>query len=244
MKRETKRIFILGLFALLILSIFASMFVAAADFQGTIRGIPDTISSTFSNWAAGGLGPTTMKVLFFLLITALIYSVMTVSGFFQGGGLSGSGGLINWVIALIVSFIATAYITPDEFIAIAQGYGALGLTISIIIPFFILLFFTMAAAKTGNPMSRVVQWLMWGIFAFFVTYKYVYGNVDDKNGVLLIMMIASWGALIFNSIIFGVFMKMYLESVSTGAYSTVAKAVAMENLQASALEGLTKGVKV
>ena len=160
MKKETK-LFALIFIGLFVISIFAASFASAQepikDFFIKLFGTARTGSGTLE--LAG------IKFLVFLLLTFVIYSIVSIIP------VLGEKETLAWPIALIVAFLSTFYIAPGEIFGILQTYTALGLTLTAIIPFMIILAFAWKIAEKPTPANLLIQKLTLVFFAAFLVYR-------------------------------------------------------------------------
>jgi nitrate reductase NapE component len=145
---------ILGVFVISIIAVNVS---AADDLKSVWMNF-------WTQWTIGSMDLVLLKYLFLAIITILIYSALAFAEFPKQGSL-------RFLIALIVSIIATTYITPQQFYTIAQGYGALGITLSIIFPFLILCFFTIMSVRHAGDMGFIMQYVSWIVFAVYLIWR-------------------------------------------------------------------------
>lgn len=162
------------------------------------------ISDFFAKWSGGNLDINIAKWLVFITVTMLITSVLAFVGFPPYGAL-------QFFLGLVVSFLATAYITPEEVFVMLTSYTALGLTIGSIMPFVIMIFTSamlvshekIRGMSAGKLVLEVALWFLW---SGFLIYKLIMLWVDQGFNVLLrggglvmgVVFIASVLILIFN----------------------------------------------
>jgi hypothetical protein len=232
MKRETQRFLIIGLFAILAISFFVGVInLASADPVSDF--FDKTIKSSFENWKSGNLGSGTLKILYFVLLTILIFSVLELAGFINSPGL-------RWAISVIVSIIATAYITPEQFFAIGQEYSAMGLAISTFIPFLIISLFTVASAKDGRAEGLFLQGIIWWLFTGFLAYNWYMNRAQSYSGMLLVMAILSLIMAVLNVWVTKLIGSLYFNAIKEGSEEKLRAAIAMEKLQAKGLKDLAQ----
>jgi hypothetical protein len=150
------------------------------------------IREMFAGWSEGRLDLNIAKYLLFFLVFMLIFSVL---GLFLGK-------IIGAFTSLIVAFLAVAYITPDEVYTILTTYTALGLTLSIAVPFFIMALFSLVLTNpfrfvngrlvvNTRGRTRMYQYffvsLLWLLFVGFIIYKAIVGWSLLSHGMLIVM---------------------------------------------------------
>jgi len=152
------------------------------------------IYNLFAKWSEGNLDQNVAKFLLFFLLFMLIFSVLRFIRLFNG--------FITALISLIVSFLATAYITPPEVFAVLTVYTGLGLALSIAVPFFIMIAFSIAlltpySVSGGNLVvdnaqkRKMFQYItvafLWLLFVGFIIYKAIDGWAMIPGGMLIVM---------------------------------------------------------
>ncbi|MBW6442772.1 hypothetical protein K0A97_03280 [Patescibacteria group bacterium] len=204
-KGQNKKWFLVaGIFIFLILA-FALNFVNVSEptqkIPTTITG-QSIIADMFTDWSSGGLKVSIAKYFFWIIVTMLVTTILNFAKFPKNG-------FIQFILGLIISFLATAYITPDEVFAALTLYTALGLTLSVVLPFFIIIFFSamlLSNEKISDiSIGRVVmQVMLWLFFTGFISYKLIAGHIGgeqisrDATVVLFTVLVLSLLILIFN----------------------------------------------
>ena len=164
------------------------------------------ISDMFTNWQEEGLDRNVAKYFLFFILTLLIFSVLRMTNFPPGGG-------IQFVLSVVVSFLAIAYITPEEVLVIISTYTSMGVVLTTIVPFLILCFFTTAlvapiAIVRGATVTRAVSLpqvllslLMWICFCGYSAYRLILGLIDGSFSwpavPVIIMTITTGVAMLF-----------------------------------------------
>jgi hypothetical protein len=162
------------------------------------------VENLFSGWTAGNLDVNLSKILFWIMLLMIIGDVLNVVGF-------PSNGFLQFGLALIVSFLASAYITPNEVYVMLTSYSALGLALGTVIPFMIIMFTSavLASAKkvtqlsTGRLMLIVVLWFLWTGFLIyrlimFAATSGIMALITGGGIVISLVAVASILILIFN----------------------------------------------
>jgi hypothetical protein len=147
--------------------------------------------SPYKDWIEGDIGVAFAKVLLALLMVFLVYAILKEIPFFKDY----TGGWIGWVIAGIISFLATGYLSLSEVYLIMTSYSALGFVLSVAIPFAILIFFSISIAKEGGAGARVFAKVVWFIFLLFMFYKVIAGFLFEgisftETGIYVLGFIA------------------------------------------------------
>jgi hypothetical protein len=174
-KREIK-LMLLSLIAFLF--VFSSIaFVFAAESWQNIMAGSFSDFFTSSGWESGNIPSNVAKIFFFVIIGLVIFLILNP---IFGGKHTG----IMLILSGAISFLATAYITPDEIYSILISYTALGLTITTLIPIAILLglSFRAATASEGQTILILLQWVAWILFSIYSIYRFIFDWLYGKEG--------------------------------------------------------------
>ena len=194
---SSKKIFGLIFASLIFLSVFASLFVGLVSAQDNgegnrvgptviiekISGVFDPVKDMFSKWEEGELSVNIAKYFIWILVILFVYSIIAfipVIKNLHGGA--------KFLLAIIVGFLSTAYMTTSDVYTALAGYSALGLVLSAILPLVILLGFSIETHKEGGVGGRLITKFMWLIFIVFLVWKLVDGvfGISNPNNAKLI----------------------------------------------------------
>lgn len=176
-----------------------------------VSGGGSFMSNLFSNWSTGNVDVNIAKYIFFFIVILLIFSILNFTGIPEHTA-------AQWILAILVSFLAVAFITPEEIFTILTAYTALGFTLSMIVPFAILI---LASAAMLSPIRRrgrdvivqvsritigkiLLNFMLWFIFSLFMFYKLIVGYgqgipIKSWMGItILIVTLLSLGFLVFH----------------------------------------------
>lgn len=162
-------------------------FINVGETSIAVTGQQTFISDMFTTWTEGNLDLNIAKYLLWVMLTILLFSIFTSVGF-------PSNFFARWLISIPVAFLSIAYVTPSEIFSIVNTYSALGITLSVILPFFIVLFFSaslMSVRKirdltTGRILAEVAIWIL---FTAFLIYKLIAGMFSGSSfGVSMIIL--------------------------------------------------------
>jgi hypothetical protein len=206
-------VFILAVFAVFVLSVAlhpatGNVISGQADAptgSSTLGAGTSFISDLFTQWQAGQLDVNIAKYLFWLMLTGLIWGALSFAKFPEKG-------VFQALIAIPVGFLVTAYITPTEVFTILTSYTALGITLSFLVPFMILLF--VSAMLTSNEKIKqmsvpkvMLETFLWIFYIVILGYKMISGLVQGEIKLELtlpiLIMIGVFGIscliVVFNS---------------------------------------------
>ena len=151
----------------------------------------DPVKDMFTEWQGGNLSINIAKYLFLALLTIFIFSIAKTVPFLKRM----NQGLIG-LFALIVGFLSTAYLAPQELYDLLLSYNALGMLLGAIIPFIILVFFSIEMGKEGEG-GAIIQKVIWVGFIGFLCYKIYMGLMATGTEMKL-----SWaGAIVYAAVI-------------------------------------------
>jgi len=238
MKKDvSQRILLISLCSILLISLFAVV-VSAADTPAPVN--LDQQTATARAWMSGfgqSLGDQLKplfqdqslltKLMFGILLWMVIYT--TIESIF------GSGRWTTWFIAGLVTVISMIAIPGDFLGAIMLSYGAMGAAILTVIPFMIILVFTV---KVRSLLVGRLIWIFFCIYYFAIAiYEWLNaGYWTDASIVYGASVIA--GLVIFfliGSIRKAIF-KGQMSSVKESGNQVVSKAKLLHKLQAQELE--------
>lgn len=228
-------------FVFLILGLILSVTllqIASAAVQGINTPV---ISETFKNWVEGTTSPTFAKILIFLIIFLVVFMLME--------SLFGDDSRwANILLGVVVGILSTAYIIPSQITALALSYTALGITLSILFPFALLVGLSYKAVKgRGNVGILIIQWVAWGVYSVFITWKILraFWSVEVFDfGVIIalaVMTFASWIMTFMNRSIINFMTKRVLEAEKEVAGRIGDQAVQRELDLARQQRALTEG---
>ena len=155
----------------------------------------------------GSLDMKIAKYLFFFMLIILIFSVLKFAKF-------PDNGFLQFLIALPVAFLASAYLAPEEIFTILQSYETLGIVLSFILPFIILLFFSamLVSNEKIKHMSMpkiMLEVFLWFFFAVVLGYKIITGIVKGELPLGLNLPIIIMGSVFMLSFFILVFNRKF-----------------------------------
>jgi hypothetical protein len=201
-KRRVMRFLVLGILTLFMIS-FVPEVVSAAN-----TDIFDPVVEMFADWERGEIAPNVAKYLFTFLVFLLVYAISSVIPFIDDAN--------DWVkapFALVVAFLGVAYLSTEEIYMMLIGYGAMGLVMGAIIPFIIIVFFSVEIAKKGAG-GIIFSQVIWVAFSIFLGYKIVQGFFitevigGTEFGIYLAVIILSLLLMWKNKKFYSFFMKL------------------------------------
>lgn len=235
-----KRVLGFAIFSLLFVSVLAGI-VTAADAAPGITSSDWTgyksITNAFGNvlYTLGTIGdmPGFVKVLFFVLLFLIVYSIVTIIPLFRGRS------TVSILVSLVVSVLGVAYMPTDLVMMIINPYTAMGATILSIIPIILLFFFTKRVV-TNNFLKGLV-WFIFAVTLLTLTFMATVAKPDNVfawiyGGASIVALIMS----IFHRQIDNMIWKGEMEQRVTRAKQRLQTKTALANLrmQEAASEGL------
>jgi hypothetical protein len=198
-----KKYLAIGIIAVFIFA-FALNFVNVSQpseqIPNTITG-HSIIGDLFANWSGGNLDVNIAKYLFWIILTLFIFSALHFAKF-------PDNSFLQFLLGISISFLATAYITPAEVFTALTTYTALGLTLSVIAPFLVMIFFS-AMLLSNEKISQMtiakimLEVMLWLFFVGFLIYKLItgYSGHELSRGMMIVMFVVlglSGLILVFN----------------------------------------------
>lgn len=119
------------------------------------------------------------RYLFTIMIFLLIWSVFTSVGFPQHSA-------VRILFSIVVAILSMTFITPAEIVVLLASYSALGLTFTTIIPFMIMMFFSVMLLGGGDVVKMSVgkvfaQIFLWLIYGAFLGYRLIDMWLNQQN---------------------------------------------------------------
>lgn len=159
---EKKSVKISGFFVLsiLIINLFVG-FVSADSFADKIaQGV-----SSAGGFPAGDFfeGTGFAKFLLFLLVALIVFGISEMLPFIGKENKT-------WVsigISIVVGILATFYLKDTEIYSILLSYGALGITLTVLVPFLLIFFMSIKLREDGYGFFSKVIWLIFGVVLVF-----------------------------------------------------------------------------
>ena len=162
-----KRFLVLGILGLFMISMMAGVMgeetakeigtALGTEARGFGEGIRAFFVGLFGDADSKGGKGWLSKVFFAVLLGMIIYT--TISSFFPGSN------FIQWGITIAITTIAMIGIPPGYLEALMVSYGAMGLTILTVIPFLVMVIFTV---KVKDLMIAKGTWAFYVFYYFFL----------------------------------------------------------------------------
>ncbi len=201
-----------GLF--LVTSIILSVYVSAETIAGQGLswfqrqfGVVDS-SSTFDQFL-GQDNVLIAQFLIFLLVAVIVYAVSPFLPFFE------RRDKISIVFSFIVAALATFFLSAQEIRSVVLSYGALGLTLTAIIPFFAMI---AISKKSYEKQHFVMSWVLWLFFIVFTAYRFLAADSSEIGPigklVMPIIFILSILMLFFQGKIYWILFKIGIKEGS------------------------------
>ena len=175
---------------LLVVSLmFLSMFAILVSAQGTApssgQSILDKIVALFSTSTEpsffDGIVKSTesdffKKAVLMFLVVMVIYSISSILPFV------GENKWVAFFISLAIGYLSVAYLLRGEIEAVLLSYGALGITLTLIIPFIIIAVISKRAYSTGK---LFLSKLLWVVFLIIVVLRwFAVEGISDFAAIL------------------------------------------------------------
>ncbi|MFH1522139.1 MAG: hypothetical protein ABIF18_04235 [archaeon] len=170
--KNLKRFLVLGILGLFMISMMAG--VMGADYTQEATELAEAVTTGIGGFFGTFLGPLfgekemLSRVFFALLLGMIIYSIISVM-------FSESNSWIKWGITGAITSLALLGLPSGFLEAIRTQYGAMGATILTVIPFLIILMFSLKAE------NLLIARLTWIFYAMYYLSMYAY-MATSKGG--------------------------------------------------------------
>ena len=204
MEKRSNKIFVITILSLFLIA-FSMQFVVAENVgdqlvKAVTPGDLDTgaIGDALSSFTeSDGFA----KFLIFILVTLIIYGIS--DSFMEGKS------VLRFGVSLIIGILSTFYLANTEVRSILLSYGALGITLSLIIPFVIIVIIGRKLSTEGKaPFASKVLWLGFGII-LIMRWWTAPTNEIDAFGIIIypVIALATLIMLIWDRRLYAFFMK-------------------------------------
>ncbi len=175
---DVKKFLMLG-----ILGLFLIMFTSGVVSAETLAEKITNIDFSKIGSGSGFTDPQIAKILIFILVGLIVYNILEVMSLFSK---------MKGLIAIIVAILSVYFLSNEEIYTIMLSYGALGITLSGILPFILMAVFNKSLLDKGHLfMSK----LSWAAFAIVLFFRLIF---TDKFGTFGLL---TYGTLIILSIV-------------------------------------------
>ncbi len=165
-EKNVKRFLVLGILGLFIISMMGG--VLGDDYSDEVAGFTESVMTGvigfFGTFFEPLFGEKEMlsRVFFALLLGMIIYSIISTM-------FNSSSRWIQWGITGVITSLALMGL-PSEFLEVIRTqYGAMGATILTMVPFLIVLMFSL---KSKNLLIARVTWLFYAMY-YFAMFAYM-----------------------------------------------------------------------
>lgn len=157
--------------------------IAGSDDKNFFEKVGDKGKEFFKGWMEGDISDW-MKKLFitFVVFVVLFVLLLYIPVFSEHKGLA-------FILALVIGFFSTALFKIEEVNAIFEEYTALGLTLSVILPFIILMGLTFNAIRHVDSTLTVLSKLGWLFFGVFGIYR-MFVFEGEKGAAFYVILIS------------------------------------------------------
>lgn len=214
-----KKFLVIGLLSLFIISMFAGIVAApnvsmnattAGETLGKeTRAVGEGVSAFFKALFGGvavGKGEWLSKIFFGILLGMIIYT--SINSFFGSGNELMIKGIS--IVATVIGMIAI----PNEYLtALRTSYGAAGLTILAVIPFLVILAFTVKVKSLSIARGT------WAVFIIYYFWMYIGILINPEVGSEVVSRAPYWIAILVGLAMFFfigfIRVKMFKESLAS-----------------------------
>jgi signal transduction histidine kinase len=207
-KKSLRNIFFMGG----VIQLFILQFVSAKTIGETVKGLGDVLLQipgiNTILYQIGGIDSLPSLLLAALLLM-VIYSILDS---FPLVGKNNKG--IQWAISSIVSILAFLYIDANTIQTILANYEIMGVVLTSIIPFVIIIFFSVKLEQDNPRVASFVNPPLAIIFIFYSFYKYWNLENNVLSWIYLSTLVLSLIWLIFRKRISSMLWKYTLNTTT------------------------------
>jgi len=184
----------------LLASVFLINFVSAQSLGSKIF---DPVKDMFATWNEGNLSVNIAKYVFWAIITLLVFTLLEFIPPFSNST-NKAMPWIRFILGVLIAFLSMAYLTPSDIYTALASYGAMGIVLSAVVPFIIIMFFTMQLSKAEDDSGHMIGNIVWVAFIVFLVYKVISGVffcTAGGTGADAVKCIAVMEAIIYLAVI-------------------------------------------
>ncbi len=243
---DAKRIFVFVLLGVFLISFMAGI-VGAAEVEEDVLSDSDVGVKQVAGDIWGGLKEISFinstsevagiisKLLLMILVILLVYSVADSFGPLSGADKSG----LRWGVSAIIGVLSFMFVSIENIRAILGAYEALGVTMTTVIPFAILVFFAYKMGEQKPAFSRVIMVPIFILFGVYLLFRWMYlPNTTPLKWIYLLTLVFVVLWIIFWKPIQKAIDKAKNKDINTRAVGTVRNAVSGAKDLESAHKGL------
>jgi len=145
---------------LLFLSVFTAVlalnFVSA---QTVLQNVIDSFRTSVGGLV--GTGPGFAQFLLFILVALIVYAIAEELPFV------GKKGWIAGGVAIVISILSTFFLRSEEVYTILISYGALGITLTAILPFIVIAVISKRSHDKGYFFLSKILWIVFAVVTLF-----------------------------------------------------------------------------
>jgi hypothetical protein len=141
------------------------------------------------------------KYFLLFLVAVFLKSIMSL-GDFPPAETKKDGSkstLYQWLMAIPIAVLAVIFITPADLYGALSAYTALGLALTIFIPFAVVIMYTVGTLtkpESITPQNMILANFMWLLFAGFLVYRVLNLWLAEGAGLSSVVLLISMGAAI------------------------------------------------
>jgi hypothetical protein len=186
---EKRRVYCLLFVSLLVLGISLS-FVSGMSIIESIFGSGDGSTDFIKSLQESSFFS---RLLLFSLVALIVYAVVSVVPF------AGNNGWVSGAVAVVVGILATLYLDETEIATILLSYGALGITLTALVPFFIIIVLSKGLSDKGYAIWSKIIWVVFGVVTLVR-----WASVELEE-------IGTFGTIVYPAVLIGVLVMIAIE---------------------------------
>lgn len=138
----------------------------------------EEITNTVRGWFSGITGDifkvtdasVSAQILLFFLVALIVYAVSDHIPFLE------QKGWIAALISIVIALLATLYLKSEEIATILQSYGALGIALTIVVPFILI---AVISKRLHQKEHMIMAKLLWIVFIVAIAMKFLTAQASE-----------------------------------------------------------------
>jgi len=162
MKNEREQVVSMRRRGLIVGVAFLFIFIVLSTVTPSLTSTGEVVNIFETGGDAGNI--LIARYIFFFMIAGFVYWGFTA--------IMQRAVLLRLVLAFGISWLSIAFLVPNDLLSFISIYSALGATISVILPFLVVLLVTSQLVSIGilKPQNVIIQRVIWGTFSVFMMY--------------------------------------------------------------------------
>ncbi|MEK6846934.1 MAG: hypothetical protein AABY16_02095 [Nanoarchaeota archaeon] len=198
--------------------VLVSLLLASLLFANVVSAQSNFFKDIADQWQSGDLNDNTVRVLFAFIVLMFVMTLVD-----RLPGLSGENkGWLRWIMGVVITLLATAYLKVEEIKTTLFAYSALGFVLGAAVPFLLLMFFSydlLNVRKSGISQKWVAKlfvYALWIAFAGFMLYRIV--SISGASTAVPDFLKYAHYALFILAVFVLLFMRAFVRKITSAQF--------------------------